>query len=321
MWAWATNEKTEVVPASAERLPGPPSAYSMASRVAAKRQERANARKASPREPVPAHRAQCQLVVRQSSPVRDEMGAVRDSIQTQFAERIQQENKEIHVRLATIKPTIDDDTEDDETGVARARLKKEAAARRIEVLATVRRDNAKFFAVVLNAQPVTDTKIWDDGPGSAGAMRAVAAREWKQRRRAEAIELRRRNAEMRERIKSMKAVLDVDISDEAAGAARISMAKATKERRKEEARRIAEQNARNARRLKAVKSVTDTDISDEGAGFARGKMEAETKARKAVEAKALSSANAAHKHKLAMVRPRTDDGDGHNTASWFGNWK
>ena len=122
----------------------------------------------------------------------------------------------------------------------------------MEVLASVRRDNAPFFAVVLKAKPVVDSKIWDDGPQSAGAFRAVRAREWKQRRQKEALELRRRNIELKERLKNIKAKTDVDISDEAAGAARITMAADSKARKAAEAKALSEQNAKNAARVRSL---------------------------------------------------------------------
>ena len=120
----------------------------------------------------------------------------------------------------------------------------------MEVLASVRRDNATFFAVVLKAKPVVDSKIWDDGPQSAGAFRAVRARV--KAAAKEALELRRRNIELKERLKNIKAKTDVDISDEAAGAARITMAADSKARKAAEAKALSEQNAKNAARVRSL---------------------------------------------------------------------
>ena len=44
--------------------------------------------------------------------------------------RIARENDALFTRLATMGPTIDDNTEDDATGEARARLRAESASRR-----------------------------------------------------------------------------------------------------------------------------------------------------------------------------------------------
>jgi hypothetical protein len=88
------------------------------------------------------------LASRSQSPKRDELGEVRDLLQQRFKDRVKEENKAHMERLASMKPTIDDDTEDDATGEARARLKVESAERRKAEAQALRAKNAQFFSRV-----------------------------------------------------------------------------------------------------------------------------------------------------------------------------
>ena len=72
-------------------------------------------------------------------------------------------------KIKYMKSSIDDDTEDDATGEARARLKVESAARKKAEAEARRAENADFFARIRGVTTLTDSKIWDDGEGSAGA--------------------------------------------------------------------------------------------------------------------------------------------------------
>ena len=82
------------------------------------------------------------------SPPRDEMGAVRDLIAQRNAAHIREMNAEHQAKLAAMKPTIDDDTEDDATGEERARLKKESEAKRAAALAEQKEFAHDFFVRV-----------------------------------------------------------------------------------------------------------------------------------------------------------------------------
>jgi hypothetical protein len=88
------------------------------------------------------------MTSRSPSPKRDELGEVRDLLQQRFKDRVKEENKAHLEKLANIKPTIDDDTEDDATGEARARLKTESAERRKAEAQALRAKNAQFFSRV-----------------------------------------------------------------------------------------------------------------------------------------------------------------------------
>ena len=139
---------------------------------------------------------------------RDELGEVRDFIASQRQAYIKKDNHTHRTRLANMKATIDDDTEDDETGEARARMRVESAARRRADVEKLREANRAFFQRIKGAQPVTDTKIWDDGAGSAGEARAIVAAQAKARRIAEAKKLATENKAYQRRMSNVRAVTD-----------------------------------------------------------------------------------------------------------------
>lgn len=111
-------------------------------------------------------------------------------------------------RLANARSSIDDDTEDDATGEARARLKAESEVRRRVEAETLAQANSAYFERVRAATTVTDSKIWDDGEGSAGAMRSVVAAESKARKAAEAAQLAVDNEMRRASLADVKSKID-----------------------------------------------------------------------------------------------------------------
>ena len=96
---------------------------------------------------------------RPGSPMRDELGAMRDLMKQRERDRIAKDNAEYKSKLANIAPTIDDDTEDDATGEARALLKLDSAQRFRAKAKAMSRRNAEYFARVRQAQPTLDTKV------------------------------------------------------------------------------------------------------------------------------------------------------------------
>ena len=112
-----------------------------------------------------AERRQNRALVREAS--RDELGDLRERIQAEYWERVEAENAAHRERLTNSRSAIDDNTEDDATGEARARLRAESAARRTAALERQKLLNKKFFAHIRTAKSAIDTKIWDDGVGSA----------------------------------------------------------------------------------------------------------------------------------------------------------
>ena len=87
----------------------------------------------------------------------DEMKLWREMIASKQAAHYKQDNAVHHGNLLNMKPTIDDDTEDDATGEARARLRQEAAAKR-EADEAARKAAAKeYFEMLKQAHTVTDT--------------------------------------------------------------------------------------------------------------------------------------------------------------------
>lgn len=137
---------------------------------------------------------------RPGSPMRDELGAVRDRMKQMERDRIARENAANKMRLLGMTPTIDDDTEDDATGEARARLRVESAKKFRAQLRERSRKNAEYFARVRAAKATLDTKIWDDETVDAqgnvikGAGREAAAAASKARKAKEAKDLAKANA-------------------------------------------------------------------------------------------------------------------------------
>lgn len=111
-------------------------------------------------------------------------------------------------KLANMQSSIDDDTEDDATGEARAKLRAQSAARREVEAEALRMRNLQMRARINSIQAKTDSKVWDDGEGSAGAMRVVVARESKARRKAEAQSLAMSNKEHQRRVANATAATD-----------------------------------------------------------------------------------------------------------------
>ena len=103
-------------------------------------------------------------------------------------------------RLPTITSSIDDDTEDDATGEARARLREESETRRRAEAQELRERNKEYRAALSSVTSLTDSKIWDDGEGSAGAMRSVVATRSQARKAEEAKQLAAENEENRSRL-------------------------------------------------------------------------------------------------------------------------
>lgn len=151
---------------------------------------------------------------------RKQLAAEKKKTKAAEEARIKRENEEQKKRIKNTKSRTDDDASDDATGRARAKAEREREARRKAEAAALKSENAEKRNRIRNTTAATDNKIWDDGDGSAGAARAVMAAESKARKEAEAVELAKENAEMREMIANTGAATDNDITDDATGAAR-----------------------------------------------------------------------------------------------------
>ena len=103
---------------------------------------------------------------------------------------------------------IDDDTEDDATGESRARLRADSAARRQAQNDALRSANALYFAIINKTQTKTDSKVWDDGEGSAGAARSIVAAQSRARKEAERRQLEKDNAARVIRLSQVYAKVD-----------------------------------------------------------------------------------------------------------------
>ena len=114
--------------------------------------------------------------------------------------------------MANITSAIDDNTEDDATGEARARLRAESEARRLVQAEALLSANERYYALITQAQSHLDTRIWDDGEddgeGSAGAMRSIVAAQSRERVHQEKLRLEQENAVLSERLAHVTAQTD-----------------------------------------------------------------------------------------------------------------
>jgi len=114
-------------------------------------------------------------------------------------------------RLAEAKPSIGltfPDAEDAATSERRASLRAASAERRQAETAARKAHNAEYFARIGRAATVTDTQIWDDGDGSAGAMRSVVKKQSAYRKAEEAGHLAWANKVAKERLSNVQAKTD-----------------------------------------------------------------------------------------------------------------
>jgi hypothetical protein len=118
----------------------------------------------------------------------------RDAAADWYLKQAEERYRVHQQRLASMTSAIDDDTEDDATGESRARLRAESAARRQAQDDALRSANALYFAIINKTQSKTDSKVWDDGEGSAGAARSIVAAQSRARKEAERHQLEEDNA-------------------------------------------------------------------------------------------------------------------------------
>ena len=128
----------------------------------------------------------------------DAMGVFRDLIAQKSREYISAGNAVHFKNLANIKPTIDDDTEDDATGEARARLKAESLQAREAAEAARKAAVKAYFARIKSKTTVVDDLM--DTEAAAVARKRYAA-ESKARKEAEQAEIKRENDEVRSAVR------------------------------------------------------------------------------------------------------------------------
>ena len=199
----------------------------------------------------------------------EETNEVRDARRVADQERIQRENAEHRERLANMQPTIDDNTEDDATGEARARAREASDARRREQAAALRQKNREIRARLRSIGAAIDSKIWDDGEGSAGAARSMYAAQSRARKEHQAQMMRQQNSAYASRMRSAHASTGNKIwldGEGSAGAARPVYAAASRARKEEEANTLRAENSMYYGRLRGVQAATDNGFHDGRAG-------------------------------------------------------
>lgn len=246
-----------------------------------------------------------------------ETNEIRDKRRAEEQERIRRENVAHRERVDNMRPKIDDDTEDDATGFARARLRALSAASRKTAAVALQAQNLEMRQRISRVQAATDNKIWDDGAGSAGAARSIVAAQSRRRRAEEMRRLDAANDEYRLRIASVQAVIDDDITDDVAadgtvGAGRAEAAAASMSRKAAVHARLSAENRAHRAKLRSTGAATDNDITDDVAadgtvGGGRAQAAAASATRKAREGRNLAAANRAHRTKLRGTGAATDN--------------
>lgn len=127
----------------------------------------------------------------------EETNEIRDAKRAEDQARIRRENYEQRQRLAYMRPTIDDDTEDDEVGVARAAARAESAQRRREERVAISLANKAHRMRLAAVKARTDDDVSDDPSGMARRQVAAASRARKQ---AEAQRIQAENRAFRHRM-------------------------------------------------------------------------------------------------------------------------
>ena len=108
--------------------------------------------------------------------VHQETNEIRDAKRAEDQARIRRENYEHRQRLRHMRPVIDDDTEDDETGVARAAARAASARRRREERAAISLANKTHRMRLDAVKARTDDDVSDDPSGMARRQVAAANR-------------------------------------------------------------------------------------------------------------------------------------------------
>ena len=122
-------------------------------------------------------------------------------------------------------------------------------------------------------------------------------------------EIAHANKSLFNRIKTISAATDSDITDDSAGAERLKAAAASKARREAEARRLAKENAEMHSRLAKVKASIDNELSDDITGVyeARAAAAKASEAKRKAEAMRLAKQNMEMRERLKNVKAATDD--------------
>ena len=136
------------------------------------------------------------------------MKAMRDKLADIHLAAAAKEQAGHRERLANAGPVITDDVEDVATAETRKNLKLASAAKREEAQEAIQAANSVYFERLSSVAALTDSKIWDDGEGSAGAMRSVVAAQSEERKKKEAAELAKRNKGLKERLANVEAKTD-----------------------------------------------------------------------------------------------------------------
>jgi hypothetical protein len=135
----------------------------------------------------------------------EETNELRDQRRADELERIRRENKAHRERIANVRTKVDDDTEDDATGEARARARSVSIAKRQASAEALQQANVQHNRRMSSVQAAVDDDVMDD---AAGRARVQFAEESRERKEAEAQQLAEANRQHEAKIAAMTAVTD-----------------------------------------------------------------------------------------------------------------
>jgi len=152
-----------------------------------------------------------------------------------------------------------------------------------------------------------DDDIMDE---EAGRMRIQMAKDSKARKKREAEELRKKNADMKAKLQAQRNIARTDdnLDDEEAGRMRAVLAQRSKERKAKEEEALDKANDKIFAAISRTDNKEDDDIMDEDAGRARLVLRAESAARMEKEATDLKKKNKHASKRLAKIKPKVDMG-------------
>lgn len=253
------------------------------------------------------------IIYGQQMSYRGPDGAMRDFIAKKTADQIRQGNIEHMAKIASVKPVIDDDVEDEATGEARKEMAAASAARRAAEEEARKAEVKEYYARLKAKTTVIDDEMDTEAAAIARAEFAAASRA---RRAAEAAEIHRENEELKQRLSQIKPQIDMDITDEVAGEAREKRAAENMARRQAKIEKLKAENLEMRRRIEESKAKTDDDVTDDAMtgggtiGDLRNKVASDSKERKAKHAAKVNAENAALASRIKKTKSKTNDGDG-----------
>ena len=206
---------------------------------------------------------------------RKELFEAKKKKKAEEAARIKAENAAMKAKLKNTKAATDNDVTDDvrvmadgtviegggrDAAAAASKARKAAEAEQLAKENKAMKDRIANTGAATDNDITDDVRVMADGTVIEGGGRDAAAAASKARKAAEAEQLAKENAAMKDRIANTGAATDNDITDDAAGFGRIEAAAASKARKAAEAEQLALENAAMKDTLKNTAARSDNHL-------------------------------------------------------------